>query len=462
MANKVSFKNSWSTTEVENIITGKASSNVSTKRTFVAGAIYFTTDGDIYVASSTTVATKYGIGSTLTSEEIQSLVEAVEATSAYQQGIATTNYNNANAANATNAANNTANFSTLATNTTTAFNISKAITTVASGVTTVNTAIASLNTKVTQYGNTATKIQAAITTVAAAVTTQAGAITSIHTLATGANKTASDANTKSTNALKNASAAWEKADSISIDSLGLGNALHYVGLVTSLPTSGNKKGDVVIFSNSSKEYVFDGSAWKEIGDENSWTTRAEYNQVLSDITSLGESIDNLNDDITTLSGAVNTNKNNIATLSGSIKTLTNNQATANKLLEANNTNFGAVGTTLTFVSGKVSTNNTNILSLSGTVKTNTDTISGNTTKITDAGTTNTFIQQVNSTCTKQGANNATAIKTNQNNITNAGTTNTYNGDTAKNAAATANSAYTLANSVSGSLNTTITNYLTWN
>ena len=50
-------------------------------------------------------------------------------------------------------------------------------------------------------------------------------------------------------------------------SLGLSAAMSFKGSVTTLPTSGNINGDVVLYGN--KEYVWDGDSWIELGDEGS-------------------------------------------------------------------------------------------------------------------------------------------------------------------------------------------------
>lgn len=56
---------------------------------------------------------------------------------------------------------------------------------------------------------------------------------------------------------------------INASSLGLGvsGAMHFRGIVTSLPNSGNTNGDVVLYGN--KEYVWNTDTWVELGDEGS-------------------------------------------------------------------------------------------------------------------------------------------------------------------------------------------------
>lgn len=66
----------------------------------------------------------------------------------------------------------------------------------------------------------------------------------------------------------------------------LANAMHFLGPVT--PTSDQKdldaiadtyenpaKGDVVIITTNAKEYVYDGSTWRELGDESQHASKAE-------------------------------------------------------------------------------------------------------------------------------------------------------------------------------------------
>lgn len=61
MPTKVSFKRSWSSTEIENINNGNAASNPAGRQAFEDGCIYFTSDtNEIYIGLSETVAEKYG------------------------------------------------------------------------------------------------------------------------------------------------------------------------------------------------------------------------------------------------------------------------------------------------------------------------------------------------------------------------------------------------------------------
>lgn len=66
------------------------------------------------------------------------------------------------------------------------------------------------------------------------------------------------------------------AVTITAADLGVGNALHFIGIVDALPTTGTS-GDVVILSTNHKEYIWNGAAtspaWEELGDEGSYVVK---------------------------------------------------------------------------------------------------------------------------------------------------------------------------------------------
>lgn len=74
------------------------------------------------------------------------------------------------------------------------------------------------------------------------------------------------------------------------DSLaGLANAMHFRGVVTRADSEDDKtaiaakitdpkEGDVVVVTNSSKEYVYDGTQWVELGDETLYATNAKLTE----------------------------------------------------------------------------------------------------------------------------------------------------------------------------------------
>lgn len=68
-----------------------------------------------------------------------------------------------------------------------------------------------------------------------------------------------------------------EAITITAGDLGVGNALHFRGIVDTLPTTGNVAGDVVILSTNHKEYIWNGAAtspeWEELGDEGSYVMK---------------------------------------------------------------------------------------------------------------------------------------------------------------------------------------------
>lgn len=116
-----------------------------------------------------------------------------------------------------------------------------------------------------------------------------GKIDTINTALTGdggyASKITDNANAIST---LNGNASIEgSVDKKIKDSLaGLANAMHFRGVVTrgegeddkiaiAAKITDPKQGDVVVVTNSSKEYVYDGERWVELGDETLYATDAE-------------------------------------------------------------------------------------------------------------------------------------------------------------------------------------------
>lgn len=68
----------------------------------------------------------------------------------------------------------------------------------------------------------------------------------------------------------------------------LAGAMHFAGVVDSVPADSEdgkyKAGDVVIIKDTSKEYVFDGTIWHELGDEILYATKAELSTVNETLT----------------------------------------------------------------------------------------------------------------------------------------------------------------------------------
>ena len=64
-------------------------------------------------------------------------------------------------------------------------------------------------------------------------------------------------------------------DAIDTATTGLSGAMHYRGEVNAIPpTSGTYvSGDVVVLTSSNKEYVFNGTSWREFGDEGSYALK---------------------------------------------------------------------------------------------------------------------------------------------------------------------------------------------
>ena len=63
--------------------------------------------------------------------------------------------------------------------------------------------------------------------------------------------------------------------SISLADLGLDSAMHYRGTVAAIPPASGTyvSGDVVVLSGTVKEYVYDGTNWRELGTEGSYKTK---------------------------------------------------------------------------------------------------------------------------------------------------------------------------------------------
>lgn len=61
---------------------------------------------------------------------------------------------------------------------------------------------------------------------------------------------------------------------ITLDQLGISGAMHYRGTVTAIPPASGtyNSGDVVVLSGTVKEYVYDGTNWRELGTEGSFKT----------------------------------------------------------------------------------------------------------------------------------------------------------------------------------------------
>ena len=60
--------------------------------------------------------------------------------------------------------------------------------------------------------------------------------------------------------------------SVSLADLGLDSAMHYRGAVSAIPPASGTyaSGDVVILQNTIKEYIYDGTNWRELGTEGSY------------------------------------------------------------------------------------------------------------------------------------------------------------------------------------------------
>lgn len=64
----------------------------------------------------------------------------------------------------------------------------------------------------------------------------------------------------------------QETSAITAESLGLSNALHFIGVKTSLPAVGsNQDGDVILVGE--KEYVYSNNSWVELGDASSYALK---------------------------------------------------------------------------------------------------------------------------------------------------------------------------------------------
>lgn len=109
--------------------------------------------------------------------------------------------------------------------------------------------------------------------------------------------------------------ATEKAVRDALNSLD--NAMHFTGVVDSLPASG-KAGDIVVIKNedgkdapkganlvAGQEYIYDGAKWELIGDQNTYAKNAyskDGSAVMSGVTTVPGALDKLAGAVDTLNG----------------------------------------------------------------------------------------------------------------------------------------------------------------
>ena len=108
--------------------------------------------------------------------------------------------------------------------------------------------------------------------------------------------------------------ATEKAVRDALTSLD--NAMHFAGVVTSLPTKGMKAGDIVVIGATQtgsglvagQEYIYDGAKWELIGDQNTYAMNA-YSKadsaVMTGVKTVPEALNALATSVDKLDGDVN-------------------------------------------------------------------------------------------------------------------------------------------------------------
>lgn len=89
----------------------------------------------------------------------------------------------------------------------------------------------------------------------------------------------------------------------------LAGAMHFEGVVSAIPPTDNKQyiaGDIVILEGTSKEYVYTGTEWLELGDEGSHASKAALEELQGKVNTLEGAH---SQDVATLRGEITTAKN---------------------------------------------------------------------------------------------------------------------------------------------------------
>lgn len=85
--------------------------------------------------------------------------------------------------------------------------------------------------------------------------------------------------TAGTNTTQIATTAFVK-NAVDTATAGLSGAMHYKGEVSAIPPTGTyESGDVVVLENSNTEYVYDGTAWREIGTEGDYAIKGNIRNI---------------------------------------------------------------------------------------------------------------------------------------------------------------------------------------
>ena len=97
------------------------------------------------------------------------------------------------------------------------------------------------------------------------------------------------------------------------DIADLAGAMHFRGAVTApSDITDPKAGDIVIIASTSKEYVYNGTEWVELGDEVLYATKAEVSSVSAELTS---DITSITSDVDYLSGQLDATNATLKTVS---------------------------------------------------------------------------------------------------------------------------------------------------
>lgn len=493
----VKFNKGWTDTEIENVIAQKASTNTNTNhRAFVEGTIYFSSNANIYFADSNVHAIKMSVGSTLTVDEIVQVLETISSTlnsnyvslrtkiTTLQTAInsLTTNVGN----QATAIANVTKDSDDQKAGITTRWNAQQknvtGIYNVTAGITDLENGIKAAVTNFYAYG---------VTTNHQATTLASPQATAIYNV--GVTAAASYATSVWAAGLGRAAVTAAYAKEAELQA-SIENAIRFLGLITAAKTgtgdsyvrnstngtitkytngtavSGTdwrRAGDVLIDSTNAKEYIFNGTAWEELGDEENYTPKDDL--PIGDIDTIEENVNSLE----TLIGKLQTGLYNVSAGLPAMATYIFQQGQTAAHYGAQATTYQNKAVTVKWYSddtvSKGSAHATAIANLTSSTNTLYGAATTQAWELGNRGTTAGYLQtcgftQTNIVATQATAINryqATGIQTNKNAIT-------ANYTSLQNVAVTtsfvsnrANTAQYMAYNMSSQINSTISGHLVW-
>lgn len=166
--------------------------------------------------------------------------------------------------------------------------LSGTVTTLSEGLATVSGNVTTLSSQLGTLSETVGTLSTGLGTVSSGLSTLSGTVSTLSGKV-GANETAistlsgkvSTNETAISGLTGRVTTAESDIDALQAQITGLTGAMHFIGTSTTDPTEGAtvsgheefKSGDVCLFGN--KEYVYNGSAWLELGDEGSHLTKTE-------------------------------------------------------------------------------------------------------------------------------------------------------------------------------------------